>query len=411
VLLLSGCGDPSGPGADPILELPRDLTVAERAVIDNANAFGFELVGEVVAADQRPNVVLSPFSASMALGMTLNGAAGTTFEAMSQTLGFAGLTQEEINDSYRGLIDLLTDLDPEVRFDIANSVWANQDVPFHDAFLQAVTAAFDAHTESRDFDDPATLAAINDWVAENTEGLINRILDELDPTLVMLLINAIYFDGAWTTRFDRNDTHRQAFTREDGSTVQVDMMSIDEVELPMGFGPTYGAVELPYGGEAFSMVVVVPQGGSVARSFLSGLDEERWTALIEGLRSRRVDLVSIPKFTLSFDTWLNDALKAMGMEVAFRPGADFTRMSPIGDQLCIDFVRQKTFIEVDERGTRAAAVTNVGIAPVSFNGLVADRPFAFAIRERLSGTILFMGMVGDPTAEDPGARLLVSDCR
>jgi serpin B len=410
VLLLAACGDATGPGAEPIDELPRALTAAERVVIDNANAFGFELVGEVVARDGRPNIVLSPFSASMALGMTLNGADGATFDAMRQTLGFAGLSQEQINDSYRGLIDLLTELDPEVRFDIANSVWANRDVPFHEAFLQAVTAAFDARSESRDFGDPATLAAINAWVAENTGGLIDKILDDLDPGLVMVLINAIYFDGAWTTQFDPEDTRVQPFTREDGSTVQVDMMSLSAVELPFGGGPGYQAVELPYGGGAYSMVVVVPHGEGGARAFLSDLDAEGWSDLVAGLSSREVDLVSIPKLELSFDTWLNEALKAMGMDIAFRPGADFTRMSPIGDRLCIDFVRQKTFLEVDERGTRAAAVTAVGIREVSFTGLIADRPFAFALRERLSGTILFMGLVADPTAEDPGAGPLASDC-
>ncbi|HSM61333.1 MAG TPA: serpin family protein [Longimicrobiales bacterium] len=407
-LLLSACGDATGP--EPITELPRALTASEQAVIRHANGFGFELMREVLARDDRDNVVLSPFSASMALGMTLNGAAGGTFDAMSATLGFEGLTQSEINDSYAGLIVLLTGLDPEVRFDIANAIFANEDFPFHDAFMQAVAAAFDAHTETRDFSDPATLDAVNAWVDASTGGLIDRILEELDPDLVMLLLNAIYFDGAWTTQFDPADTRRQSFTRADGSQVDVDMMNIDEVELPLGHGATYSAVELPYGGEAFSMVVAVPHGGVDLRDFFASLDEAAWDALVEGLNTTEVDLVAIPKFTLTYDTFLNDALMAMGMDVAFRPGADFTNLSPLGDRLCIDFVRQKTFIEVDERGTRAAAVTAVGIRPTSFNGLIADRPFAFAIRERLSGTILFMGAVGDPTAEDPGAEPYTRTC-
>lgn len=408
-LLLSACGDATGP--EPITELPRALTASEQAVIRHANGFGFELMREVLARDGRDNVVLSPFSASMALGMTLNGAAGGTFDAMSATLGFEGLTQSEINDSYAGLIDLLTGLDPEVRFDIANAIFANVDFPFHDAFMQAVVAAFDAHVETRDFSDPATLDAVNAWVDESTGGLIDRILEALDPDLVMLLLNAIYFDGAWTTQFDPADTRRQSFTRADGSQVDVDMMHIDEVVLPLGHGATYSAVELPYGGEAFSMVVAVPQGGVGLRDFFASLDEAAWNVLVEGLNPTEVDLVAIPKFTLTYDTFLNDALMAMGMDVAFRPGADFTNLSPLGDQLCIDFVRQKTFIEVDERGTRAAAATAVGMRPTSFNGLIADRPFAFAIRERLSGTILFMGAVGDPTAEDPGAEPYTPTCR
>lgn len=409
-LATAGC-DAFGPDtAESITELPRSLTVAELSVIENGNAFGFDLIREVVAQDDRANIILSPFSASMALGMTLNGADGATFDAMRATLGLSMLTQEEINQSYAGLIELLTSLDSSVRFDVANSVWANEDVEFHQAFLQAVADAFAARTESRDFSDPATLTAINDWVDASTNGLIERILDDLDPELVMLLVNAIYFEGSWTTEFDPADTAPSQFLREDGTTVPVDMMTLSGVEVPTGGGVGYSAVELPYGGEAFSMVIVVPHPGESARTFLATLDSQRWDAMIASLAPRELDVLSIPKFTLSFDAYLNDALRAMGMDVAFRPGADFTRLSPIGNELCIDFVRQKTFMEVDERGTRAAAVTAVGIGTTSFNGLIVDRPFVLAIRERLSGTILFVGLVGDPEAEDPGAGSYVRTC-
>jgi serpin B len=247
-------------------------------------------------------------------------------------------------------------------------------------------------------------------VEDHTDGLIDTILEQLDPALVMLLVNAIYFDGAWATQFDPQDTRTQPFTRENASTVNVEMMSLTDVEVPTGGGPTYAAVELPYGGAAFSMVVVLPDPGTSARDFLATLDASAWDALTAGLTPRELDVLSLPKFTLTYDAYLNDALQAMGMDPAFRPGADFTRMSPIGDQLCIDFVRQKTFIEVDERGTRAAAVTAVGIGVTSFSGFVVDRPFVFVIRERLSGTILFVGLVGDPTAQDPGPDPLTSDC-
>ena len=402
-LLLAACGTPTEPRTDPITALPRNLTGAEQAIIGDANAFGIALLAEMAGRDERPNVVLSPLSASMALGMTMNGAAGETFQAMSTTLGFEGLSQAEINDAYRGLIELLTGLDRDVRFDIANAIWANEGIPFHQTFFDAVADAFDARTESSDFADPATLEAINGWASEKTDRLIPKILDQLDPDLVMILLNAIYFDGAWTTQFDPDDTSRQAFTREDGSTVQVDMMSLADVDLPLGGGPDYTAAELPYGGGAFSMVVVVPNGSTSVRDFVARMDSDAWDAVIAGLTERELDLLSIPKFEITYDAFLNEALKAMGMEIAFGGGADFSNMSPLGQDLCIDFVRQKTFVEVDERGTRAAAVTAVGVGPVSFTGLTADRPFVFAIRERLTGTIVFIGMVGDPRYEDPGA--------
>ena len=302
---------------------PRSLTVAEQSVIENGNTFGFDLIREVAARDDRANIVHSPLSASMALGMTINGAEAGTFDAMREALGFSALSWEEINESYAGLIELLTTLDPTVRFDIANSVWANQDVPIHQAFLDAVTDAFAARTESRDFSDPATLAAINDWVDQSTNGLIDRILDSLDPELVMLLINAIYFEGSWTTEFDASRTAPGDFFRSDGSPVRAQMMSIRDTELPFGGGLDYSAVELPYGGAAFSMVVVVPGFGEDARSFLATLDADRWNQVIESLAPRELDVVSMPKFTLSFDAYLNDALRALGMDVAFWPGANF----------------------------------------------------------------------------------------
>jgi serpin B len=266
-----------------------------------------------------------------------------------------------------------------------------------------VVAAFDAVVESRDFDDPATVDAINAWVEEKTEGYIDSIVDMLSPSDVMLLVNAIYFDAEWTLQFDPDHTRTQDFHLEDGGTVPVEMMSLDEADVRLVGSPDYLAAELPYGGEAFSMVVVLPPYGVPVRELLAHMDGADWGTLLAGLGEVEGARIELPKFTLTHEAWLNDALMDMGMEIAFTPDADFTRLSPFGDQLCISYVRQKTFIEVDERGTRAAAATAVGVGVTSAPaGFVADRPFAFLIRERLSETILFAGLVGDPTAEDPG---------
>ncbi|MEX2473209.1 MAG: serpin family protein [Gemmatimonadota bacterium] len=400
-LLFTACSDPAGPGdVQPITQLPRSLSVAEQEVIARSNTFGLELLRAVVADDERPNVVLSPLSASMALGMTLNGARAGTFDAMSDALGFEGLDQDEINASYRDLIELLTGLDPNVRFKIANAIFANEEITFRDAFFAAVRDAFDAAAASRDFSDPATLQEINAWVDEQTEGLIDRILDDLDPELAMLLLNAIYFEGAWTTQFDPEDTAPGTFETIDGGTVSVPMMKLTEAEVALGGGNGYQAAELPYGGGAFAMTLVVPTGDP--RGFVAGLTDARWSEITGSLgEPTDIDLLSIPKLRLSYDTFLNDALRDLGMAVAFTDQADFSGMTE-EVALCVDFVRQKTFLEVDEVGTKAAAVTAVGIRPTSFNGLVADRPFVLAIRERLSGTLLFVGLVGDPSVEDSG---------
>lgn len=401
--LVVGCGDSTGPTPEPITELPRSLTASEIEVIDASNRFGFELLSAVLARDDRANVVLSPLSASMALGMTLNGAGGSTFDAMRSTLGFGSMALEDIDASYASLIALLRDLDEEVTFTIGNSIWAREGFPFHDAFFEAVEEAFDARIENRDFSDPATVDAINDWVDEATGGRIPRIVDGLDPALVMLLINAIYFDGRWTEAFDPSDTRAADFHRADGTVVSVDLMSRSEATVPVAFDEDWAAVELPYGGGAFAMVVLVPTGERTAREIARELDAERWNQVVGGLAEQELARVAIPRFTTEYDAILNAALEAMGMEVAFGPEADFTAMSPAGEQLCIDYVRQKTFLEVDEAGTRAAAVTSVGIGVTSLPpSVVADRPFLFALRERLSGTVLFTGVIGDPTVADSG---------
>ncbi|MGI9627651.1 MAG: serpin family protein [Longimicrobiales bacterium] len=407
---LLACDGPLDPGdSDRIDQLPRALSANEQAVIVRSNGFGLELLKEVVAADPRPNIVISSLSASMALGMTLNGAVDSTFTAMGTTLGFEGMAQADINAAYSGLIELLSGLDPTVTFEIANAIWANQNYTFHQDFFDDVSGAFDARVESSDFSNGATLGEINGWVDDKTSGKIESILDQLDPDLVMLLLNAIYFDGAWTTQFDPDDTQPGSFTRPDDSQVTVDMMHMADEEFSLGGGAGYASAELPYGGEAFSMIYLVPDDGD-ARALVATLDDTKWAEITGSLTVQEVDQLSIPKMTLTYDVFLNEMLADMGMDVAFTPGADFSGMSPQGDSFCIDFVRQKTFLEVDEAGTRAAAVTAVGIGPTSFTGLIVDRPFVFAIRERLSGTILFTGVVEDPTAAAEAPDDFVSRC-
>ncbi|MFO7304307.1 MAG: serpin family protein [Gammaproteobacteria bacterium] len=416
-LTMAGCGGSQRPDASSSNSAPgvseglaRAFDLTERTVALASNDFGLVLTTRVAAADTRANIVLSPLSASMALGMALNGADGATLDAMRSGLGFGSLTIEQINGAYRTLLKSLRHRDPAVRFEIANALWTNDGIPFHEAFLQTIDHTFEAQAQSRDFGSPATLAAINTWVKQKTGGRIERIVDTLDPALSALLVNAIHFEGAWTTQFDPAKTQRATFTREDGSTVDVDMMSMDRAELRRAYNAAYAAVELPYGNGAFSMIVVLPDPGVTARAWLSQLDGEQWAALLDELAVGRIDRLSIPKVRLTYDAYLNDALKQMGMGAAFRPGADFSRMSPAGEQMCIDFVRQRTFVEMDERGTRAAAATGVGMGLVSFTELVFDRPFVFFIREQDSGALLFVGLVTDPTAQGTPPEQLVSSC-
>ncbi len=413
---VAGCeSDPSGPGPAEPIELPRALSASEVAVIDASNGFAFDLLGQVAGAETGPNVFLSPLSASMALGMTLNGTDGDTWTQMRDMLGFEGLDEPAINRAYSDLLALLTDLDPAVELGIGNSVWARTGTPFHQDFLDRVREHFDAQVQELDFADPGAPGVINAWVEDVTNGRIEDMVESIPGNAIMYLINAIYFNGDWRNRFDEDRTRAAAFTRADGSTVQVDMMQ-GEVGYRTFSTPEGGlGVELPYGGDAFAAVAVLPPAGQGVREFVAGIDADdwrTWTLALDGMvasgdEGREGALVRFPKLELEYERLLNDDLQALGMTDAFdRDLADFTRLTPIDlpagegpPWVKVSKVKQKSFLKVDERGTEAAAATSVEIVVESAPMPIAfDRPFLFAIRERLTGTILFMGVIGDPTA-------------
>ena len=396
-LLLAACQDaPTGPPA-PITVLPRTLTVAEQAAIAAGNEFSVALFREVNARKAGENVFISPFSAAVALGMTLNGAAGGTEEAMRRTLGLEGRTAQEINEAYRGLTTLLLSLDPSVTLGIENAIFHSAQFPFDPAFLETNRTYFDAEVQGLDFaNGPSALAAINGWARTSTAGRIERVLDAIGVNDVMYLMNAIYFKGAWRTRFDARHTQPAPFTRDDGSQVTVPMMALPDAAARVGWLDGAEVLELPYGNGAFAMTVVLPPRGTSVDELVAELTPARWAAMLATLRDGEVE-VHLPRFRMSYTDQWEDVLTAMGMGVAFSPAtANFTRMSADGG-LFIGFVKQDTFVEVNEEGTEAAAVTTVGIevvsAPPTFR---ADRPFVFAIRERLSGTVLFVGKLAAP---------------
>jgi serpin B len=400
-LSLAACaGDPAAPGgpAKQLTALPRDLTAAEAEVIAGSNDFAFGLLREVNAANADSNVFISPLSASMALGMTMNGAAGATLDEMRSTLGFGTLPLAEVNGSYKSLIALLRGLDEQTDFRIANSIWYRDSFPFDERFFATTRDYFDATVQGLDFADPASVDTINRWVNEGTNGKIPTIVEEIPEYMVMYLINAIYFKGSWRDRFDPAGTRDEPFRSRGGASTPVKMMRNDG---EFGYYEDDGlqAVDLPYGNGAFTMVVVLPRDGDDVNELTAALTADRWTAITAGLGKSEGE-VFLPKFKLTFEQTLNDALRALGMPTAFvEGGADFTAMSPRGRALFISEVLQKTFVDVNEEGTEAAAATSVGVgvtsAPARFL-FRADRPFLFAIRERLSGTILFVGKIVTP---------------
>ena len=400
--LAAACTDsPSGPSAvpDSLTALPRTLSEGEQAAIASSNRFAFDLFRSINRRFIDTNVFISPLSASFALGMTLNGADGETFEGMRQALRIDDTDRSVINDAYRDLIKLLLELDPSVDMRIANAIWYRNTFPFHRAFFDTVSHYFDARVAGLDFASPATVDRINAWVDTATAGKIPKVIDGIDDSLVMLLMNAIYFKGSWRSQFDPAQTRTAPFATERGSSYSASMMHLDAPHLALAHLNGVQAVDLPYGRAAFTMTAILPPAGTDVDAFIETLDQSKWDAIIGALHNTKAD-VYLPKFRMAWEDTLNDDLKAMGMENAFCEGcANFLRMSPVGDQLFISFVKQNTFVNVNEEGTEAAAVTTVGVGVTSLPPSIRfNRPFVFVIRERLSGTILFIGKVAVPVS-------------
>jgi serine protease inhibitor len=390
-LLLTACAhDPAGPAR----EAPRNFTVQEARLASASVDFGISLYEKVAAGESKPNVLLSPLSASMALGMTMNGAEEGTYDAMRSALGFGSLSESEINESYRGLIAQLLARDSKVQFNLANSIWHERTFAVKQPFLDAAKTYFKAEVTALDFRDATAPKTISSWAEKETGGRIKELVKEIDPLEVMFLVNAVYFKAPWNTPFDPNSTRDGSFTRANGTSVTTKFMSRDG---SFRYTQLDGRVmvELPYGDSAFSMILVGLDKPGTAQA--PTITAAWWSSALSALRPGRI-MLSLPKFKFEFGKKLNDALEALGMAVAFDPiRADFDRIGN-RDDIYISRVEQKAFIDVHELGTEAAAATSVGVGVTSLPpSITFDRPFLFAIREKESGAILFIGRVGDPT--------------
>jgi serpin B len=320
---------------------------------------------------------------------------------MQAALRLTGMTEAEINQGYRDLIGLLGELDSRTEMKIANSMWGHQGFTIEPAFIDAGKTFFDAEVKTLDFGSPSSVSTINDWVSGKTNGRISKLLEQISNDEILFLINAIYFKGKWREAFDPKDTQNGPFQAADGRTRtaalmdQTDTLRYDETA-------DYQAVDLLYGNGSFAMTVLLPKGDRTPADVLAGLNPVAWRDLAGRFRDAKVHL-TFPRFKLEYSRKLKDDLTALGMGIAFDDSlADFYRIANVAPQrLYLTRVDQKTFVEVNEEGTEAAAATSVGVGVTSVPEVFemrVDRPFVFAIRERLSGTVLFLGLmnvVGD----------------
>jgi serpin B len=400
VLLLSAVSGCEGnrndaPPQDPVMI---ELTLKQKDVVEAANKFAFDLFVPIIDEKKgNENIMISPFSITSALSMTLNGAAGETLDGMKQALSYNGQTIEEINETYLKLIKEMVPVDPRVTMEIANSVWIEKKLVVKQPFIEALKRWYLAEAKNIDVTDPGAVDLVNGWIEDKTHGKIQDMLDDLSPDLAMLLINAVYFNGKWRNRFDADDTHAKTFYIAADESVEVPMMFQHE-SLAVARSENATLVELPYGQGNYSMVVMLPDEGVSTAEIAISLNPFNWDQWMDGLKNgvTEVDL-SLPRFKYEYKRELKDDLVALGMGIAFTASADF---SSISDQdLMISKVLHQTFIETNEEGTEAAAATVVEIVRTSMPMVTTvnvNRPFLYFIRETTTGTIVFVGQVADP---------------
>jgi len=382
------------------METEINLTEKTARLLEAENEFGFELFRHVYGTEtEHENVMLSPLSVSLALAMTYNGANGETKTAMEKTLKVYGLTPDDINKSYFDLVNALKSLDQKVLLEIANAIYYRKDFVVENNFIKTNQQFYNAEVSALDFSSPNALKTINGWVAAKTRNKIETILDEIKPSQVMFLLNAIYFKGIWTKEFNKKSTELQSFYLKDGSTIQTETMQRSDT-LPYTSNSLFSAVQLSYGKEKYNMFVFLPEPGKNLQDMIAKLNSDNWETWIKSFNMTQNIDIKFPKFKYEYDIKLNDVLTEMGMGVAFTGAADFTGINRDGG-LYIDYVKHKSFIEVNEEGTEAAAVTIVAIDKTSAGepkkvAFYVNRPFLYAITEKSTGAVLFIGTVKNP---------------
>ncbi|MFO7827535.1 MAG: serpin family protein [Bacteroidales bacterium] len=384
----------------PTEEKVIELSPESKSMVSIDNQFGIDLFKRMIIEESDKNLMISPLSISQALLMSYNGSAGETKNAFEETLFLSGLSTDEINLAQKELVKALLEVDPAVTISIANSIWHRQGFPVKPEFVKVNQDFYDAEVREAAFDQ-TTVELINSWVENKTNGKIDQIIDEIDPSLVMFLINAIYFNGNWKYKFEASNTTNNDFNLSNGSKVTVPFMN-QEVTAKLMLHDDFTILDLPYGRGNFSMLIFLPDEDKTIDDVMAAWNTESYNEWLENFEEMNVE-VSIPKFKFGYEKVLNGLLQSMGLSIAFdKDNADFSNITE-AMQLYIDFVKHKSFIDVNEKGTEAAAVTSVGFGVTSINPayakFIADKPFLFAIREKYTNAILFMGQVTNPAEE------------
>lgn len=381
----------------------RTLQEHEINTVNASSDFAVDLFHQLSQSED-VNQFFSPYSIHVALSMAMNGNEGEALEEYLNVLRYDGQTLEEANQGAKELTEFLLQVDPKVRLAIANAIWYRQDYQVKVPFKTMAEEYYKAEVAGIDVFNPKSVDIINGWIEQQTQGLIKDMLDQIPPDAVMYLVNAIYYKADWKYRFDPAKTQQEPFHISPGRQVQVDMMSLKEAGTLKAFqGQGYQYLEIPYSTGQYSMGILLPEAGdlaAVADQFTSE-NLATWRR-----QAREVSLIlKMPKFRLrqKMDN-LKEDLIAMGLKIPFGfDGRNFTLLfdNPT-DDLKISRVIHDALIEVDEKGSEAAAATVVEVVeltsvPSGPRTVALDRPFIFFVQEKHSGAILFMGKLGDPS--------------
>lgn len=350
------------------------------------------------------NVVISPYSVSTALSMAYNGAGGKTKSEMQDVLGYDSLSDEAVNQQNASLYKSLMHVNPASELTVANAMFANRNFVFNKSFMDLNQKFYGAKLETLDFADLTSLSKINNWVKDNTKSKIPSILDKIAPDAILYLVNAVYFKGVWLDEFKKDETQPTEFKVASGSKKTVEMMN-RSAKMSYFAGDNFQAVMLPYKDKRLQMCIFLPDKKTNITAFISNLTSENWKEWNNSFRKEEGHL-GLPRFKVEYKTELSEVLKAAGMPCAFDDScADFKKM--IEQNAMITRVLHKTFLEVNEKGTEAAAATAVEMSVTSAPmnpkppfEMVCDRPFVVAIRDDKTDAILFVGAIVDPPAAD-----------